>query len=555
MPHGRGQVQYVELGLKRDGTIIGHAVPRGRRRRRVRRVRRHARDRLRPARWRRACTASRRSASTCAVALTNTTPMGAYRGAGRPEAAAMLERILDMAADELDIDPVELRRRNFIQPDEFPYTTVTGVTYDIGDYDAALAEALRIAGYDDAARRAGGAARARRREAARHRRRASTSRSPAAAGGEYSEVEVHDDGTRHAQGGHVGARPGSRDRVLADRVRASSASRSSRSASCSPTPRSCRAAAAPAARGRCSSAGARCSRRRELMLERAEDARRRAARGRARRHRRRGRRPLGVAGVPAKALTWAELAAGAERRASRSSSSTTSSSPGSTFPFGAHVVGRRGRHRDRPGRCRCATSRSTTAAASSTRCSSTVRCTAGSRRASRRRCGSRCVYDDDGNPLTSTLADYAHPERGRVPVVRGRAHRDAVAAQPARREGHRRVGHGRVARPRCRTRSSTRSSHLGVRHVDMPLHARARVARDRGRPAPAPCPTRGASPRPRSRRSRVRPQRRRRPRTRRSTSRPTPLPRTGVGRGAFSASVDAGSGCAAHGSTGTIRNP
>ena len=66
------------------------------------------------------------------------------------------------------------------------------------------------------------------------------------------------------------------------------------------------------------------------------------------------------------------------------------------------------------------------------------------------------VYDDDGNPLTSTLADYAHPERGRVPVVRGRAHRDADAAQPARRQGHRRVGHDRVARPRCRTRSSTR---------------------------------------------------------------------------------------------------
>ena len=74
-----------------------------------------------------------------AVALTNTTPMGAYRGAGRPEAAAMLERIIDMAAAELGIDPVELRRRNFLQPDEFPYTTVTGATYDSGDYDAALA--------------------------------------------------------------------------------------------------------------------------------------------------------------------------------------------------------------------------------------------------------------------------------------------------------------------------------------------------------------------------------------------------------------------------------
>ena len=56
----------------------------------------------------------------CAVALTNTTPMGAFRGAGRPEAAAMLERVIDIAAAELGIDPAEIRRRNFLRPDEFP---------------------------------------------------------------------------------------------------------------------------------------------------------------------------------------------------------------------------------------------------------------------------------------------------------------------------------------------------------------------------------------------------------------------------------------------------
>ena len=116
-----------------------------------------------------------------AVAVTNLAPMGAYRGAGRPEAAAMLERILDMAAAELGIDPVELRRRNFLQPDEFPYTTVTGVTYDIGDYDAALTEALRIAGYDELRAEQAARARARRHQAARHRRLPPTSRSPRAA--------------------------------------------------------------------------------------------------------------------------------------------------------------------------------------------------------------------------------------------------------------------------------------------------------------------------------------------------------------------------------------
>ena len=96
--------------------------------------------------------------------------MGAYRGAGRPEAAALLERIIDLAADELGIDPVELRRRNFLPPDEFPYTTAdrrrptTAATTTL-----ALTEALELAGYDDVARRAGGAARTGRRGAARHR--------------------------------------------------------------------------------------------------------------------------------------------------------------------------------------------------------------------------------------------------------------------------------------------------------------------------------------------------------------------------------------------------
>ncbi len=81
--------------------------------------------------------------------LTNATPLGAYRGAGRPEAAAMLERIVDMAADELGMDPAALRRHNMLEPDDFPYTTVTGATYDSGDYDLSLTKALELAGYDD----------------------------------------------------------------------------------------------------------------------------------------------------------------------------------------------------------------------------------------------------------------------------------------------------------------------------------------------------------------------------------------------------------------------
>lgn len=80
--------------------------------------------------------------------VTNTSPTGPYRGAGRPEAAALTERIVDVLADALDIDPVELRRRNFPDPADFPFTTAAGTTYDSGDYAKALDEALRLADYD-----------------------------------------------------------------------------------------------------------------------------------------------------------------------------------------------------------------------------------------------------------------------------------------------------------------------------------------------------------------------------------------------------------------------
>ncbi|WP_432817070.1 xanthine dehydrogenase family protein molybdopterin-binding subunit [Sulfitobacter sp. JB4-11] len=69
---------------------------------------------------------------------TNTTPVDAYRGAGRPEAIYVLERLIDRAARELGVDPWELRRANFIKPDQFPYKTATGETYDVGDFNLVL---------------------------------------------------------------------------------------------------------------------------------------------------------------------------------------------------------------------------------------------------------------------------------------------------------------------------------------------------------------------------------------------------------------------------------
>jgi aerobic carbon-monoxide dehydrogenase large subunit len=81
--------------------------------------------------------------------VSNSTPTGPVRGAGRPEATQMIERAVDMFAAETGLDPAELRRRNFIANDRFPVTTAAGATYDIGDYGGALDRALEQAGYDE----------------------------------------------------------------------------------------------------------------------------------------------------------------------------------------------------------------------------------------------------------------------------------------------------------------------------------------------------------------------------------------------------------------------
>ncbi len=77
--------------------------------------------------------------------FTNTVPVDAYRGAGRPEATFQLERVIDKAAREMGIDPLEIRRRNFVKPDEYPYQTPVAVVYDSGDYFATLAKVEEIA--------------------------------------------------------------------------------------------------------------------------------------------------------------------------------------------------------------------------------------------------------------------------------------------------------------------------------------------------------------------------------------------------------------------------
>ncbi len=145
MVHGRAMVLSAKLGLDDDGTITGldvdvvadggaypaigafltmftqtmiqgvYRIPK---------IRFHARS-----------------------AATTTTTTAAYRGAGRPEATQLLERIIDIASDELGIDPAEIRRKNFLQPDDFPLTTLGGANYDSGEYEKALDACLEAADY------------------------------------------------------------------------------------------------------------------------------------------------------------------------------------------------------------------------------------------------------------------------------------------------------------------------------------------------------------------------------------------------------------------------
>jgi carbon-monoxide dehydrogenase large subunit len=81
------------------------------------------------------------------TALTNNTTVGAYRGAGRPEATQLIERVIDVAADKIGMDAAEIRRVNFLQPKDFPMTTITGGNYDSGEYEKSLDAVLAAAGY------------------------------------------------------------------------------------------------------------------------------------------------------------------------------------------------------------------------------------------------------------------------------------------------------------------------------------------------------------------------------------------------------------------------
>lgn len=145
MTQGRGQVQYAELALSRDGKILGYKV------RLVVDAGAYggepelARITLEMAPGVYDIPNYRGDAD---IVMTNKVPMGAYRGAGRPEAAYLIERAVSIASARMKLDPVKVRRLNYIKKEKFPFKTSGGETYDSGDYHANLQKALKVSAYE-----------------------------------------------------------------------------------------------------------------------------------------------------------------------------------------------------------------------------------------------------------------------------------------------------------------------------------------------------------------------------------------------------------------------
>jgi carbon-monoxide dehydrogenase large subunit len=144
---GRDQVMLSELALKRDGTMLGLKV------RVIANLGAYLQSisaipPLRMMAMAPGCYQIRNCHVEVIAVLTNTVSTGPYRGAGRPEAVLNIERLIDKAARDLGLDRLDIRRKNFIRPDQFPYRTGVNVEYDSGDYEKSLAEALRLSDYD-----------------------------------------------------------------------------------------------------------------------------------------------------------------------------------------------------------------------------------------------------------------------------------------------------------------------------------------------------------------------------------------------------------------------
>ena len=399
------------------------------------------------------------------VVVTNTTPIYAYRGAGRPEATAALERTMDRYAAEIGLDPAAVRRRNLIPPGSFPYTTASGAVYDSGDYARALDAVLDGAGYQ-----------ALRAEQARRRERGDVWQlglglatyveitAADAAAGETARLVVHADGSAtvytgssaHGQGHHTAWAM-----LVQAELGIPMASVTVIHGDTDLIPQG---------------VGTYASRSLQLggvavhlaALDVKEQARRVAANlleaSEADLELDAGQGIWQVLGDPASAQTWAEVAAHAGPDGLAAAVEYTGGHP--TFPFGTHLAV--AEVDTETGQARLV--RLVTVDDAGTVLNPVL--------AEGQRHGGiaqgvaqalleEMVYDPEGNPLTSTLADYAIISAAELPSFELLAGETPTDANPLGAKG---IGEAGTigAAPATQNAVIDAVSHLGVRHIDMP---------------------------------------------------------------------------------------
>lgn len=463
MPHGRGQVQFAELGLRSDGKIVGLRC-------------RVIGDTgayagfggglaLGPTRTMVQGVYDVPKVSYAGIAvLTNTTPMGAFRGAGRPEAAAMLERLMDLAAAELDLDPAELRRRNFLQPEQFPYTTLTGASYDTGDYDLPLREALRIVGHDDLRTE-----QARRIEAGEKVLlgigMSAYVEITGGGAGEYASVEIDAEGgakIKVGTSGHGQGHPTSFSMLVADSLGIPIERVSFLQSDTAEVPRGGGTGGSRSLQV----GGSAVHQASELVLRRAKELAASELEAAVDDIVLTEDGTLGVQGVPAATMTWAELAAAAQESGQPLVEETDFKPGGATFPFGAHVsvvevdvetgyvlplrhvavddCGRvlnpllvRGQQHG------------------------------GAVQGISQALWEQVLFDEDGNPVTASFADYLVPSAADVPDLEVS---NTETLSPRNPLGAKGIGESATvgSTPAVQNAVIDAVRHLGVRHIDIP---------------------------------------------------------------------------------------
>ena len=466
MVQGRGQVQYATIGGTRDGRITGYrldVIQEGGAYAGTGCVLPYMTRLMAPG-----CYGIDDVAVRIRSVVTNTTNVGAYRGAGRPEAAAAIERMVDAYAAEIGMDPVAVRRQNLLPADAFPLETATGGRYDSGDYPAVLDAVVAAAGYDDLRAR-----QAEQRDAGGTLQlgigvSSYVEITNVLRDSEYGSVEITPEGgaivrtgsSAHGQGHHTAWTMLVADRtgIPMDRIEV-------RHGDTADIPRgggtggskSLQIGGAAAAEAADLVVEAARTLAAELLEADPEDVVHDRAAG-----------TFAVAGSPVSAKTWAELADAAPRTGIDRLFAETDFQPvGSTFPFGAHVA---------------VVEVDTETGA--VRLLRHVACDdagtivnplivdgqvhGGVAAGISQALFEEVRYDDDGNPLTTTLADYAFPSAAEFPSFERIPHETPTPHNPLGAKG---IGESGTigATPAVQNAVVDALSHLGVRHIDLPL--------------------------------------------------------------------------------------